>query len=194
MKRARFGLRRGAASLLSGRAGFTFLELMIGVTLVAIVGAIGIPLVYPALTEFRLSAAAEEIMGAVEYARSRAVVSGAETRVTFDVVAETVLIEERRTAGDFVKAAGTDLSSILVESATYQPMPHPLDAGRDYLLDLSYGDWSGGVEINAAAFGGSPSVVFSARGVPSAGGTVRLMSSGQGISLDLDAYSGGMTR
>jgi len=170
------------------------MDLLLTITLMAILASIGAPVLYPALVDFRLSAAAEQVLGAVDYARSRAVLSGTETRVTFDPGAETVLVEERRLAVDFGTAPGAQINATVIETKSYQPVQDPLDKDGDYLVVLSKAGWSGAVDLSSANFGGSPSVVFDRRGVPSAGGTVRLESSGKKIDLTLDPASGRMAR
>ena len=62
-------------------AGSTLMDLLLTITLISILGAIGIPILYPSLVEFRLLSASEQVLGAVEYAHSRAVISGTKTRV-----------------------------------------------------------------------------------------------------------------
>jgi hypothetical protein len=132
------------------------------------------------------------------------VVAGSQTRVTFDVDQETVLVEELDTAIDLGGGPvfdlglgpvldlglGPDLAQLEVE--TYRALEHPLDRGRDYLVRFSSGGWSGAVDLVSADFGGGVVVVFDARGVPSAGGNVRLESSGKTVDLVLEPLSGRM--
>jgi len=192
MRSARFDPRRGATPRDRAHAGFTLMDLMLSITLAAILGATGFPVLYQALVEFRLTAAAEEILGAVEYARSRAVVTGSQTRVTFDTNAETVLVEELLGAIDLGATPGREVASASIETRSYQAVPHPLNRGNDYQLALSRQGWSGAVDLVSVDFGAGLSVVFDARGVPSAGGTVLLESSGVQMSLLLDSVSGAM--
>ncbi len=130
---ARLVLRRGQARLHSVGAGYTLVELLVTLALVAILSAIGAPIFYPALVEFRLSSASEEILAAVDFARTRALITGTTTRVTFDIAAETVLVEELRASVDIGNGVGADLAAGAIETTSFQPSavtPRAAKAGQ----------------------------------------------------------------
>lgn len=192
MRGPRFDPRRGAALHPRAHAGFTLMDLMVTMTLAAILAAVGTPVFYPALVQFRLNSAAEQVLGAVDYARSRAVVAGTTTRVTFDASAESLLVEEESLAIDLGTTPGTKLDAALVETKTFRPLEHPMDGDSDYLVTLASDAWAGSIDLMTAEFGANAWVTFDARGVPNIGGKVVLQSGGEAITLWLEAQSGRM--
>jgi prepilin-type N-terminal cleavage/methylation domain-containing protein len=90
--------------------GFSLNELMVVIGIIAIMAAIAMPNLIGWLPKYRLSAAAREMMGAVEHARTTAIRHNADVIVTFDFAANSY----RATLdGNTVKAgvlpAGIDL-------------------------------------------------------------------------------------
>jgi Tfp pilus assembly protein FimT len=172
------------------RSGFTLVDLLITISLVSVMAAIGIPVIYPALVDYRMKSAIEEVQGAVDYCRSKAMITGNRTRVTFDTAAETLLLEEERLGLNLVTDARTSIAETEIETLTFQTLGHPLNRGENYQVQLSGETWEGIVELQSADFGGSSVVVFDKLGRPSSGGQVVLLAEGVSVTLTLDATSG----
>ena len=76
--RARFGLRR-----VSRPDGFTLIDLLIGVAIVAILATVAVPALQPVVTRYRLNGAARQVMGDLMSARMQAVSQGRAVMVVF---------------------------------------------------------------------------------------------------------------
>lgn len=185
-----------ALDRIAGRCGapaFTFIEIIILVTLVGIVALLGLPATVTSLTRARLSGAADEIEAALEFAHLSAVASGRNFRVTVDAGADTLRVEQVEYGADFM-GAETELPEGDVERETYATSPHSLKA--DGLFQESFGSGSRyeGIDVASADFGSTHTVVFDSKGLPSGGGAVTLVSGGQQIVITLDGQSGKVTR
>jgi hypothetical protein len=145
---------------------------------------------HSALVEFRLSAAAEEIITAVEYAQASAVASGGRTRVSFDVASDKVLVERAVRVSPFGSFEDAELNAATVETTTFVAMENPWNRGSDYVLSSASLAWFESVDIASADFEGDTRVVFDAWGTPSSGGTVNLASERKSVALTLDPLAG----
>jgi hypothetical protein len=131
-------------------------------------------------------------MLALEYAQLQAMMTGEETRVTVDDVADTVLLEQFEIQGDLF-GGGNQLPEADVETGSFVTMPHPYSKGKDYLIVLADEDRFRGVDIVNATFGAGNFVTYAALGVPSDGGSVTLALGNKQIVLTVNSYTGKVT-
>ncbi len=194
MKCAPFDSRECAALNSPKRAGVTLIEMSLVLTLIGILAAIGLPLLYPSVARAQLSTAASRIGGAINYARARAMLTGSPTRVVFDEAQDTVRVARKGRTID----PGKDLSGTLVfsfvESASYVVMEDPLNVGNDYLIHLNQGGWTGDVDLLMVKFADDSFVEFDARGIPSNGGSFMLDTGGELLRVAVDERSGRVTQ
>lgn len=145
-------------------AGFTLAELMVGLTVIGVMAAIAIPNLASYNAGQKLREATSEIEVAMRRARSSATTQRAQTRVSLNIAAGTLMVQRDSDADDIFE---TTLIS--------KPMPK-------------------GVGIQAAEFGGATTVVFNTRGVPSSGGSVVLHGTGdRRLEVRIAAGSGAVT-
>jgi Tfp pilus assembly protein FimT len=173
-------------------AGFTLVEFMIVVMTLGVVALLALPMFGAALEEARLSGAASEIVTALEFAQLTALNSGRETRVTVDHTADTILVEQFRNSVDLL-GEQSELAASDVEGGGFAVMAHPVNRGTDYNISLANDARFNGVDISAAVFGSSNSVVFKTLGEPSDGGTVTLTSSSSQLVVTVDSLTGKVT-
>jgi prepilin-type N-terminal cleavage/methylation domain-containing protein len=176
--------------------GFTLVELIIVVLIVGIVVALGYPALTGSVVDARLYAATSAVATAFEFAQLSAAASGRPCRVTVNVAAETVAIEQLAytNIADILDPAVTEIEEDDIESATvYAAMEDPMKRGSDYVVDFSSSDWFGGVDLSTAAFGTGNTVVFNERGTPSEGGQVALTCGGREVAIAVDALTGKVT-
>jgi Tfp pilus assembly protein FimT len=166
---------------------------MLVVVLLGIVAAIGLPKLNSSLDETQISGAAREVTAALEYAKTSAMSSYGQTRVTFDAAADTVIVE-RAKADEKLLGASKSLAETEVESVTFTPMQYPMKRGTNYMINLAKERRFGGTEISAVNFGGNSFVIFDEFGTPSDGGTVTLTLGTLRITVTLDGQTGKFTR
>lgn len=171
--------------------GFSFLEVLIVLVFLSIVIMVGWPSLNAALGDYRLSAAAQEMVTALEFAQLNAT-SGPQTRVTIDAGAETILVERFTIPADLF-GGGDALNENDVEGGAFAPMGNPVHKGTDYNLTLSNQDRYPGVDITAVDFDGKNFVTFDSQGSPSSGGTTTLALGDRLIIVTLDALTGKVT-
>jgi Tfp pilus assembly protein FimT len=101
MKRAPRQDRTASAGKTS--AGFTLMELLIGIAIVMIMTAIALPMLQSGMAYFRLRGAISSITGAIQSTRYQAIVQGIPYQVVFDSTAKTYQIQNQPGgAGAFV--------------------------------------------------------------------------------------------
>ena len=173
--------------------GFTFLEIVILVLTLGIVGLLGMPMLNSSMVEARLSSAASEVATALQFAQLTAVSSGRECRVTFDATTDSILVEQMAYATDFL-GSETELTEASVETGAYATLKHPLNPVEDYNILFPNEGRFGGVDMVEAIFGSGSSVAFDSLGSPSDGGTVKLGMGARQITLSVDAMTGKVTQ
>ena len=158
--------------------GHTLIEVMLVMAVLAIVVAVGQPMLGSSLQHAALRASVDETVTAIQFAQSNAVNRGEDHRVTFDKDADTVTLT--RSTADSAGTASirnggvVQLGKTSVESTTWVPVPHPLKRGAAYILDFRKEARFRGADITAVAFGTKTQLTYDSRGVPEDGGTVRL--------------------
>ena len=178
----------------SSNNGFTLIEIMIVMLIMGIVAMISLPTLSSALAEIRLSGTASEIVTALEYAQSTAMSSGANTRVTIDHTADTILVERFQISGDIMSGA-TEIPESDIDSGSFVTMAHPLKRGEYFSISLTSEDRFKGVDISSATFGAGNSVTFDTLGAPSEGGTVTLVfgTGSRQATITVDPLTGKVT-
>ena len=173
--------------------GLTLLDLILVVMITGTLAAVGVPSMLTTLTDIRLSAAADEIITAVEYAQMTALAGGCETRVSIDVAADTVSVEKAGVVLSAAVLSDAQATFSSVETTAFERMEHPMMRGSAYVLSLSSQGALGGVDITAVDLGGVSKLIFDARGTPSSGGTVQLESEGRQLVISIDPQAGRAT-
>jgi type II secretory pathway pseudopilin PulG len=177
---------------LPSSAGITLVEVVIVTLLLGIIAMLGMPTLISALEDARLNGATTETVTALEFAHSKAVNSGREIRVAFDVAADTIDVAQFTYTADLLGGAAT-LPETDVENVNFVTMYHPLKPGDDYRINLASQPLFGGVNITAVDFGGNNYVTFDALGQPSNGGTTTLGFGSRQMVVTLDALTGKVT-
>ena len=170
-------------------AGFSFVEVIIVTLLLGIVAAAGLPALSSSLDDTRRSAAAGEVVTALEFAQLTAASTGRQTRVTIDAAADTILVEQLKYSSDIL-AGGAILAEATVENASFAAMQYPLKRGTDYNISLANEKRFGGVDITAVDFNSDDFVTYDALGTPSSSGTVNLSLGGGQIQVTVDGLTG----
>jgi prepilin-type N-terminal cleavage/methylation domain-containing protein len=83
------------------RAGFTFLELLTAIALVAILGAIAVPQGVRMLAGWRLAATARQVVMDLKLVRAQAILSSTTQRLRFAAPGATYQQERQRTSGTY---------------------------------------------------------------------------------------------
>jgi Tfp pilus assembly protein FimT len=158
--------------------------------IIGIAAAVAVPKMDSAMNDRRLIKAVSEIVTALEFAQSTAMGTGAETRVTFDVAADTILVEKFTPSVNLSLDNGEELTKNLVEGGSFEPVEHPVIKGSNYFISLQDQGWFGGSDITVVNFNASNWLTFNALGIPSTGGTVTLALGSRTAVLTVDALSG----
>jgi prepilin-type N-terminal cleavage/methylation domain-containing protein len=169
--------------------GFTMVEVMIVVLIISIAVLAGLPALNSTLDHARLSAAAEEIVNAFQYAQSVAMTSGRQTRVVIGHLSNRIGVRQFTLTGD-LSAGGNELAAGDVESGTYELMDYPLKKGTKYPILFANEDRFRGVDITISDFSQTDPVDFDTLGSPSHGGTATLTLGGQQMVVTLDTLTG----
>jgi len=142
--------------------GFSLLELLLVLGILAIVSAIAAPQYAKAAARYRIEAAAQRIVADLELAQRRARTIGASQTVTFAVVSD----------------------SYQLAGAAHLDKPATV-----YTVNLAAEPYR--VDLQSASFAGFPTVAYNGYGQPSAGGVIVLQTSATGMKvIVVDAQSG----
>jgi type II secretory pathway pseudopilin PulG len=177
--------------------GHTLIEVVLIMAVMAVLVAVGQPMLGSSLQHAALRASVDETVTAIQFAQSSAVNRGEDHRVTFDQDADRVTLT--RSSADSAQTASirnglvATLGKTSVESTTFVPVPHPLKRGAAYILDFRKEARFRFADITEVAFGTKTQLTYDSRGVPEDGGTVRLSLGGRGVVLTVDAVTGRVT-
>jgi len=168
-------------------AGFTIMEILIVFLLLSIVLMISWPALNAGVDDYRLSAAAEEVVTTLEFAQLIAT-SGHRTKVIIRVDQDKITVKKFKAGINFL-GGESQLAAADVEGGTYEPVENPMNKGTDYQIILPDDSRFSGVKITASDFDADP-VTFDSIGTPSKGGTVTLALGNRQRVVTLDAVSG----
>lgn len=141
--------------------GFTLIEMVVVVVVMAILGAIAVPRFTSAASHHRADAAAVRIMRDLTLARAHARATSASLTVTFDVA---------------------------TSSYELVGMAHPNRSSEDYVVPLAKEPYR--ATIVSADFDGDAEVIFDGYGTPDSGGTVIIRNGNWVRTIELDANTG----
>ena len=169
------------------RDGFTLLELLLALLITAIFTMLGWPVLNSAMGNYRLGAAAEEIVTALEFAQMTAT-AGQQTEVTISASTERIDVKQFKPTADLLDGSASYTAGD-VEGGSFVYLENPMNKGTDYSIIFPNDSRYGGVDVNASDFGSVP-VTFDSTGTPSKGGTVTLTLGGRQRVVTLDALTG----
>jgi Tfp pilus assembly protein FimT len=164
------------------------MEFLIVFLMLSIFLMVAWPAVNSGMTGFRLSAAAEEVVTAMEFAQLTAA-SGSDTQVTIDPGTDRIEVRQFKTGVDLFDGSSQHSASG-VEGGGFVYSDNPMNKGTDYLIDISTESRFSGVNITASDFAAGSEVTFDAVGRPSKGGTVTLVMGDRRMVATLEAISG----
>ncbi|MCK4343311.1 MAG: prepilin-type N-terminal cleavage/methylation domain-containing protein, partial [Phycisphaerae bacterium] len=141
--------------------GFTLLELVMVVAIVAILASVALPRFANTLGRHRIEAAARRVAGDLNLARRQARLSSSDQNVVFDVSAESYQLPG------------------------LADLDHPTTGYEVQLDEQPYE-----VEILSAVFDADAEIIFDGYGIPDSGGSVVLVGGGYQITISVDAESG----
>lgn len=148
--------------------GFTLIELLVVVVLLAITGAMVVPMFF-GMGGVQAMSASRVIASDLQYAQNVAVTSQEPVTVTFNTTGETYQLSN---------ASG--------------PLKHPM-TNADYLVDLRGQDGFDQLNIVSASFQGSASVTFDELGSPDNGGSVTLQGGSEVYQVAVAPVTGTVT-
>ncbi len=159
--------RRAGHDCTSPRSGFTMIELIIVMAIIAIAALVAVPMMSSAAS-VQIRSASNMIAGDLEYARSMAISRGQKYSMIFDPAAESYKI--------------VDEGGIVIK--------HPVKTGFDYIVDFKNNGRLNKVDIANANFNATTSVQFDCLGSPDSGGTVGLQAGETTVTITVEHVTG----
>ena len=143
------------------QSAFTAVELIVVVAILAMLGALVLPRVGAGGANYRVDAAARRIAADLNYARGQARLTSTAHSVTFDTSSSRY---------------------------AFQSLPSPDRSSTTYAIELGLPPYE--VVLKVANFNGSPTLNFSAFGVPDNGGEVQLECGAASRTVAVNATTG----
>ena len=167
----RCGNVRREISLTSCGRGFTIIEILIVVVIIAIAAMMAVPMIGSA-DSMQVRSAADVIAADLEYARSMAISRQREYTVVFNASNESYQLEDSSVSGEAIE--------------------HPVRKGFKYIIDFGSSSQLNRIDIVDAAFGGTLRISFSSAGapVPSSGGVVSLRAGETTATISVEPVTG----
>lgn len=150
------------------RAGFTLVELMVVLVVLAIVSAVVVPHVMES-SDIEALSAARVLSADLQYAQDMAITTQQDITVTFNAATGTYTLSN---------ASG--------------PLIHPINK-TEYVTTFGSQRGMGQVQMHSAAFGGEAKVTFDEVGSPSAGGSVSLQAGAYICQVNVAGTTGKVT-
>ncbi len=147
--------------------GFTVIELLIVVVIIAIAALLAVPMITSA-AGIQVRSAANMVAADLEYAKSMAISRGQDFSVVFDE------------AGDSYRIKNQDVD----------PIPHPVKKGFDYLIDFRGDSRLDKVDIADVDFNSTGLVTFDCLGSPDSGGIITLQAGGTTMRISVEPVTG----
>ncbi len=144
---------------------FTLLELLVVVVIMAITGALIVPMIAGA-GEMQALSAARIIATDLQYAQNVAVTFQTPVTVQFDASDDKYTLSN---------ASG--------------PLKHPM-TNKDYVVDFKSREDFNQLDLASVSFDGGESVVFDELGSPDVGGSVTVLGGSQTYRIDLTSVTG----
>ena len=151
---------------LNSKSGFTLIEIIIVVVILAIAGMAAIPLMSSA-SSVQIRSASNLIAADIEYAKSMAISRGQNYSILFD--------------------AGANSYQILDKDDSV--IQHPVKKGFLYEMDFTNDSRLDQVDITSTTFP-SGKVTFDCLGSPDNGGTITLNSDGKVVTVTIEPVTG----
>ena len=151
------------------RSGFTMIEILIVVVIIAIAGMIAIPMMTSA-GSMQIRSAANMIAADLEYAKSMAISRQKTYAVVFDDLTESYQIE--------------DPNGVI---------NHPVKKGFQYVMNFNNDSRLSKVDIAGVDFGGSSRIEFDYLGSPNNGGVISLQAGETTATINVEPVTGYIT-
>jgi prepilin-type N-terminal cleavage/methylation domain-containing protein len=153
---------KGLKRFLASKKGFTLIEIIMTMAIIGIVSAIAIPNFSKWKEKHEIDGQAQKVYFDLMLARTAAVKSNNDVRVTFNLAANTYTIHEDNN-GDGVADAGENFKNAILENNV------------QFAYNVGITDTDGNAVTSAVSFGGTQIVVFDSRGQASSSGSALLL-------------------
>jgi len=155
---------RGATTRRAARRGFTLVEFLLVVAIIATISMIAVPRYANAFSSYRAQSAARKVVADIQLARSRAMMQSSSQTMTFSVNLNRCQI--------------VGMADLDRPTATYT---------------TNFADEPYRATLKSAAFGNSSSLVFNGYGVPASGGTIVISAGSSSKTITVNAATGEAT-
>lgn len=145
----------------AGHRGFSVVELILVVAILAMLGALVVPQIGSAGSGYRADAAARRIAADLNYARGQARLTSTAHSIEFDAAANRY---------------------------TFADLNHPDRSSAKYAVSLARPPYE--VTLKGADFEGATTLTYSAFGLPSAGGEVEIRCGSAARVVEVDGTTG----
>ena len=170
-------------------AGFTYVEMVIVLSLLGIFAMLALPAVNSTVDEAHLSGAAQEIVNALQFAQLTAMTSGRGTQVVVEAEIDRISVSQFQINADLFHG-GDILMAQDVENGAFVLMENPTNKGTDYKIDFPGESRFREVDIAASDFNATNPLTFDTLGHPSHAGTIVIAFNDRQMVVALDALSG----
>lgn len=153
--------------------GFTFMEVVIVILILAIMTVVALPAMNDFFTEETINTAADAVVTAIYFARTQAIGTDTDHGVVFDAESNSFRV---------MRAVGSPTDE------TYLTVEHPVTK-RDYAMSFDDGPIGQGVDLYGAQFGENSYVRFNNLGVPFEVGFLYLEYGGKTWKIGVTATS-----